>query len=197
MGNFWSSFISYMFIGPQKIVMIGLDAAGKTTLLYYIKQGNGMHTIPTIGFNVETVQIGNFECIVWDIAGQSKLRSLWSHYLQNTNLLIFVVDSHDQERLPEAAAELERMMKEPELAECPVLILGNKQDLPNAASPAELVDRMFPNGHPERPWHVQGCCAQTGDGVDAGLRWATERLESIQSSWFSLDIEMSDEIDRL
>ena len=195
MGNFWSSFLTYMF-GPQKIVMIGLDAAGKTTLLYYLKQGNGMHTIPTIGFNVEAVQIGNIECTVWDVGGQERIRSLWSHYLKNTNLLIFVVDSHDQERLPEAAAELERMIKDPELVECPVLIFGNKQDLPNAASPSDLVDAMFPNGKPERAWHVQGCCAQTGDGVDAGLRWATERLQSTRSSWFPSDIEIRDEIDR-
>lgn len=88
---------------------MGLDAAGKTTVLYKLKLGEIVTTIPTIGFNVETVEYKNISFTVWDVGGQTKIRRLWSHYFQNTQGLIYVVDSNDRERMGEAADELKNM----------------------------------------------------------------------------------------
>jgi ADP-ribosylation factor protein 1 len=83
----------------MRILMVGLDAAGKTTILYKLKLGEVVTTIPTIGFNVETVEYKNISFTVWDVGGQDKIRPLWRHYYQNTQGLIFVVDSNDRDRI--------------------------------------------------------------------------------------------------
>ena len=90
--------------------IVGLDAAGKTTILYKLKLGEIVTTIPTIGFNVETVEYKNICFTVWDVGGQDKIRPLWRHYFQNTQGLIFVVDSNDRERITEAQDELQKMV---------------------------------------------------------------------------------------
>ncbi|KAA0193630.1 hypothetical protein HAZT_HAZT002448 [Hyalella azteca] len=90
-------------------MLVGLDAAGKTTILYKLKLGEIVTTIPTIGFNVETVEYKNISFTVWDVGGQDKIRPLWRHYFQNTQGLIFVVDSNDRERISEASEELTKM----------------------------------------------------------------------------------------
>lgn len=121
---------------------MGLDAAGKTTILYKMKLGEVVTTIPTIGFNVESVEYRNLNFTVWDVGGQDKIRPLWRHYFQNTQGLIFVVDSNDRERIGEAAEELQRMLSEEELANAAVLVFANKQDLPNAMSTPEVNDKL-------------------------------------------------------
>merc|ERR1712182_60385 len=100
MGLAFSSIWQRMF-GKQemRILMVGLDAAGKTTILYKLKLGEVVTTIPTIGFNVETVEYKNISFTVWDVGGQDKIRPLWRHYYQNTQGLIFVVDSNDRDRI--------------------------------------------------------------------------------------------------
>lgn len=122
--------------------VVGLDAAGKTTILYKLKLGEIVTTIPTIGFNVETVEYKNICFTVWDVGGQDKIRPLWRHYFQNTQGLIFVVDSNDRERVVEAERELHNMLNEDELRDAVVLVFANKQDLPNAMSAAELTEKL-------------------------------------------------------
>merc|ERR1711993_56837 len=104
-------------IGKQdmRILMVGLDAAGKTTVLYKLKLGEAITTIPTIGFNVETVEYKNLNFTVWDIGGQDKIRRLWRHYYQGTQGLIFVVDSNDRDRVEDAKEELVKMVNEDEM----------------------------------------------------------------------------------
>jgi small GTP-binding protein len=154
-----------------RILMVGLDAAGKTTVLYKLKLGELVTTIPTIGFNVETVQYKNIHFTVWDVGGQDKIRPLWRHYYQNTQGVIFVVDSNDRERISEAAEELQKMLREDELREAAVLVLANKQDLPNAMSVAEVTDKLGLYNMRNRKWHIQATCATSGDGLYEGLDW--------------------------
>lgn len=85
---------------------------------------------PTVGFNVETVEYKNISFTVWDVGGQDKIRPLWRHYFQNTQGIIFVVDSNDRERVSEAREELQRMLNEDELRDALLLVFANKQDLP-------------------------------------------------------------------
>ena len=112
--------------------MVGLDAAGKTTILYKLKIGEVVTTIPTIGFNVETIEYKNITFTMWDVGGQYKIRLLWRHYYQNTQGIIFVVDWNDKERIEESREELHWMLSDDELKDAWLLVLANKQDLPGA-----------------------------------------------------------------
>ncbi|KAK4427577.1 ADP-ribosylation factor 1 [Sesamum alatum] len=113
MGLSFGKLFSRLFAKKEmRILMVGLDAAGKTTILYKLKLGEIVTTIPTIGFNVETVEYKNISFTVWDVGGQDKIRPLWRHYFQNTQGLIFVVDSNDRDRVVEARDELHRMLNE-------------------------------------------------------------------------------------
>merc|ERR1711985_60764 len=98
-----------------RILMVGLDAAGKTTILYKLKLGEVVTTIPTIGFNVETVEYKNISFTVWDIGGQDKIRPLWRHYYSGVNAIIFVVDSNDRDRIQDVREELMKMLEEDDL----------------------------------------------------------------------------------
>merc|ERR1711975_179574 len=125
-----------------RILMVGLDAAGKTTILYKLKLGEVVTTIPTIGFNVETVEYKNINFSVWDVGGQDKIRKLWRHYYQNTQGLIFVVDSSDRDRIEDAREELTKMLEEDEMRDAVLLVFANKQDLPNSMVAAEVTDKL-------------------------------------------------------
>eukprot|EP00058_Branchiostoma_floridae_P028097 XP_002613588.1 hypothetical protein BRAFLDRAFT_127091 [Branchiostoma floridae] len=155
---------------------IGLDAAGKTTILYKLKLGEIVTTIPTIGFNVETVEYKNISFTVWDVGGQDKIRPLWRHYFQNTQGLIFVVDSNDRERMEEAAQELDKMLGEDELRDAVLLIFANKQDLPNAMAAADITKNLKLNDLRNRKWYIQSTCATQGNGLYEGLDWLSNEL---------------------
>ncbi|KAK6009190.1 ADP-ribosylation factor family protein [Ostertagia ostertagi] len=159
-----------------RILMVGLDAAGKTTILYKLKLGEIVTTIPTIGFNVETVEYKNISFTVWDVGGQDKIRPLWRHYFQNTQGLIFVVDSNDRERIEESREELHKMLNEDELRDATLLVFANKQDLPNAMSAAELTDKLGLHNLRSRQWYIQATCATQGHGLYEGLDWLSNQL---------------------
>ncbi|CAH2000223.1 unnamed protein product [Acanthoscelides obtectus] len=161
---------------PMRILMVGLDAAGKTTILYKLKLGEIVTTIPTIGFNVETVEYKNISFTVWDVGGQTKIRKLWRHYFSNTDGLIFVVDSNDRDRIVEAEQELHNMLSEEELRDSVLLIFANKQDLPNSMSTAELTDKLKLNTLRNRKWYIQATCATQGTGLYEGLDWLSNEL---------------------
>ncbi|XP_062861330.1 ADP-ribosylation factor 5-like [Trichomycterus rosablanca] len=177
MGLTISSLFGRLFGKKQmRILMVGLDAAGKTTILYKLKLGEIVTTIPTIGFNVETVEYKNICFTVWDVGGQDKIRPLWRHYFQNTQGLIFVVDSNDRERIAESADELSKMLQEDELREAVLLVFSNKQDLPNAMPVSELTDKLGLQSLRSRTWYVQATCATQGTGLYEGLDWLSNEL---------------------
>lgn len=162
---------------PAKLLMVGLDAAGKTTVLYKLKLGDLITSIPTIGFNVETVEYRNLKFTMWDVGGQDKLRPLWRHYFDGTDGVIFVVDSNDRDRVALAKAELLKLATDDALRECSLLILANKQDLPRAMSPAELTDKLGLHDLRLREWFIQGACATTGEGLYEGLDWLAKSIK--------------------
>jgi small GTP-binding protein len=125
MGNFASVFKRRRV----RIFMVGLDAAGKTTILYKLKLDENGNTLPkpTIGFNVETVEYKNFNFTVWDVGGQDWIRELWRQYIMNTQALIFVVDCNDRERIPQARDELHRILEDVDLRDAVLLVFANKQ----------------------------------------------------------------------
>uniref|UniRef100_A0A5G2QS08 ADP ribosylation factor 5 n=1 Tax=Sus scrofa TaxID=9823 RepID=A0A5G2QS08_PIG len=204
MGLTVSALFSRIFGKKQmRILMVGLDAAGKTTILYKLKLGEIVTTIPTIGFNVETVEYKNICFTVWDVGGQDKIRPLWRHYFQNTQPvplaegrgrilaeclqfvlgrlqshcgLIFVVDSNDRERVQESADELQKMLQEDELRDAVLLVFANKQDMPNAMPVSELTDKLGLQHLRSRTWYVQATCATQGTGLYDGLDWLSHEL---------------------
>ncbi|XP_077060316.1 ADP-ribosylation factor 4-like [Siphateles boraxobius] len=177
MGNYFSRVFSRLFVKKQiRLLMVGLDAAGKTTVLYKLKLGEVVTTIPTIGFNVETVDYNNISFTVWDVGGQTKIRGLWKYYYQYTEGLIFVVDSSDPERIETAAEELKMMLAEDEMRDAVLLVLANKQDLPKAMTVSELTDRLGLHTLRGRQWFVQATCAVQGSGLYEGLDWLSDQL---------------------
>ncbi|CAD7669276.1 unnamed protein product [Nyctereutes procyonoides] len=177
MGNIFANLFKGLFGKKEMhILMEGLDAAGKTTILYKLKLGEIVTIIPTIGFNVETVEYKNISFTGWDVGSQGKIRPLWRHYFQNTQGLIFVVDSNDREPVNEACEELMRMLAENELRDAVLLVFANKQDLPNATNVAEITDKLGLHSLHHRNWYIQATCATSGDGLYEGLDWLSNQL---------------------
>jgi len=165
------------FDGALQVAVLGLDAAGKSTVLYRLKFDDYISTAPTIGFNCERVRgtVGNSRgvtFVVWDVGGQDRVRPLWRSYTRAADGIVFVVDSADVERLEEARLELLRTARTQEAAGIPVLVIANKQDLPRARGPVEVGRAM---GLAElslggsRLCNVAPACAVTGEGLDVAL----------------------------
>eukprot|EP00128_Syssomonas_multiformis_P015517 Colp12_sorted_trinity150504_noHs@6123 len=177
-----TSLFGSMWISRQAhVIMLGLDAAGKTTILYKLKLNETVTTIPTIGFNVETIDHPSCKLQVWDVGGQHKIRPLWKHYYQNCDAVIFVVDSADVDRMAEAREELENILSTPELSEAVVLVMANKMDQPRALTTKELypklgLDKIFS----KRSGFVQPTCAVTGEGLVDGLNQLTQMLKATE-----------------
>ncbi|XP_036192583.1 ADP-ribosylation factor 1-like [Myotis myotis] len=177
MGNIFANLFKSLFGKKEmRILMVGLDAAGKTTILYKLKLNEVVQTMPTIGFNVETLEYKNISFVVWDVNSQDKIRPLWSRYCKDGEGLIFVVDSTDQERMDEARQEIMRMMTE--LEDVVLLVLANKQDLPNAMNAAEITDKLGLHSLHHRNWYLQATSAITGAGLYEGLYWLANQFQN-------------------
>lgn len=157
------------------IAILGLDSAGKTTVLYRLQFNEFVNTVPTKGFNAEKVKValGDSRTVpfhFWDVGGQEKLRPLWKSYTRCTDGIVFVVDSVDAERMEEAKTELHKIARSSEAQGVPVLIVANKQDLRHSLS-VEEIKKMLALGElaPVTPWHLQPTCAIIGDGLKEGL----------------------------
>ncbi|CAF1034938.1 unnamed protein product [Rotaria magnacalcarata] len=163
----------------RRLLMCGLDAAGKTTILYVLKVGEVVTTIPTIGFNVEILEYKNLIITAWDVGGRDKIRSLWRHYYTNTSAVVFVVDSNDGERISDACDQLHQLANEELLKNLPILIFANKQDLPNALTLDEIKEKLNLSKLDEMKtkWHLQSSIATTGDGLHDGLQWLSDILK--------------------
>ncbi|CAL4081910.1 unnamed protein product [Meganyctiphanes norvegica] len=159
----------------SRVLMVGLDNAGKTTLLYRLKLGEVIFPIPTIEFNVETVSYKNITFTVWDFGGQEPLRPLWRNYTQDTIAIIYVVDSNDPDRLSEAREELHHLLDADELKDCPVLVLANKQDMPNAVS-ANKVQEDLQLMEKAKTWYVQATNTITSEGLYEGIDWLANEI---------------------
>uniref|UniRef100_A0A914WN99 Uncharacterized protein n=1 Tax=Plectus sambesii TaxID=2011161 RepID=A0A914WN99_9BILA len=137
-----------------------------------------MSTVPTIGFNVEAVETGaGLQFTVWDVGGQSKMQSLWHHYYDNVDGMLFVVDSTDEMRLIEAGTALNEILSDVQMNGVPVVVLANKQDMPNAVEPGRLVETLGLLKMAQRPWHVRGTCATSGAGLYEGLFELAEMIK--------------------
>ena len=180
----WFSNLYRLIKGPKpaKILMVGLDAAGKTTICQRLRLGETVTTIPTIGFNVDEIEFGNIKFTVWDIGGQDLIRKFWLHYYDNTDAIIFVVDSSDTDRIGVVKGELWKLLEEEKLKGCSVLVYANKQDLSGALTAAQLTTELGLNtSHNDHMWKIQPTIGVSGDGLIEGLDWLSEALAKSKS----------------
>ena len=176
----WLSRLASLFGGDQeaRILVLGLDNAGKTTILYRLQVGEVVSTIPTIGFNVETVNYKNIRFQVWDLGGQTSIRQYWRCYYPNTHAVIFVVDAADPDRLPTAASEFSAILAEDELADAVVLVYANKQDLPGALDDGAVAAGLGLPSLKARDWAIFKSSAARGEGLFEGLDWLAGVLKA-------------------
>jgi ADP-ribosylation factor-like protein 1 len=159
-----------------RVLILGLDNAGKTTILYKLQMGEVVTTVPTIGFNVETVQYKSLRFQVWDLGGQTSIRPYWRCYYQNTNAIIYVVDSADTERMGISKQELVTMLEEEELKDAVLMVFANKQDLPNAMTADVIAEKLGLSSLKCRQWAIFKTSAIKGSGLYEGLDWLVNAL---------------------
>ena len=163
-----------------RVLMVGLDNAGKTTVVKRVNGESIDEISPTLGFNIKTMTYGDYSLNVWDVGGQEKLRPLWRHYFNNTDGLIFVVDCLDRDRVQRAKEEFYSIINDAFMKNSAILIFANKQDLRGAMTTSEIVEAFdLPNLRGRR-WHVQASCATQGLGLYEGLDWLSSTLTKMR-----------------
>ncbi|KAK9318232.1 ADP-ribosylation factor family-domain-containing protein [Lipomyces starkeyi] len=182
MGQVLGRVLSKLWGGDKeiRILILGLDGAGKTTILYRLQIGEVITTVPTIGFNVETLTYKNLKFNVWDLGGQTSIRPYWRCYYANTAAVIFVVDATDRDRINTCRDELKEMLNEEELADSALLVFANKQDQPGAMTAPEVSQTLGLVGMKDRSWSIVACSAIKGEGLTEGLDWLVEVIKEEQ-----------------
>eukprot|EP01083_Nonionella_stella_P020248 56130_1 len=163
-----------------RILILGLDGAGKTTIVYKLVSPDQVISsplVPTIGFNVESVEYKNVKLQVWDLGGQTNIRPYWRCYYPNTNALIFVVDCNDHKRLKIARKEFLKLLEEEELQNVTILVFANKQDLKGALTADQVSEGLGLPSIKNRAWHIQPSVAKEGKGLAQGLDWLTNQIK--------------------
>ena len=159
-----------------KIIILGMQNAGKTTILYHLSLGQFVQTSPTIGSNVEELNYNKIKIQAWDLGGQETIRSVWDVYYINTDAVIYVIDSQDDEYSDESKEEFHKLLKNPKLYNAIILIFANKQDLPGAKPINQLIEEYEFNKIKNHLWKIQPCSAVKGEGLMDGIKWLSEQL---------------------
>ncbi|PRP78547.1 ADP-ribosylation factor-like protein 2-like isoform 1 [Planoprotostelium fungivorum] len=178
----------------MRLLMLGLDNAGKTTILKRINGENIDEISPTLGFNIKTLEYNNYKLNIWDVGGQKSLRSYWRNYFEENDGIVWVVDSADIRRLLNCKEELQLLLKEEKLAGASLLIFANKQDVPGAHSLEQIIEvlglkggaaeeeddgtTIIHNIGAHRHWNIMACSAVTGKGLLEGINWMVDDIAS-------------------
>ena len=159
-----------------KIIILGMQNAGKTTILYRLSLGQLVKTTPTIGSNVEEISYNNVKFQAWDLGGQESTRTLWDVYYMNTDAVVYVIDSQDDEYFEESKTQFHKLLKNPALKNATILIFANKQDLPGAKDINKLIKDYEFDKIKDHIWQIQSCSALKGEGLVTGIKWLSEQL---------------------
>uniref|UniRef100_A0A4W5JHW6 ADP-ribosylation factor-like protein 1 n=1 Tax=Hucho hucho TaxID=62062 RepID=A0A4W5JHW6_9TELE len=183
LGGFFSSLFSGLFgTREMRILILGLDGAGKTTILYRLQVGEVVTTIPiTINLQYYTFSDLPFSFFsVWDLGGQTSIRPYWRCYYSNTDAVIYVVDSSDRDRMGISKSELVAMLEEEELKKAILVVFANKQDMEQAMTPTEVANSLGLPALKDRKWQIFKTSATKGTGLDEAMEWLVESLKSGQ-----------------
>ena len=167
-----------------KILILGIQNAGKTTILYRLSIGQLVKTTPTIGSNVEEISYNNIKFQAWDLGGQESMRSVWDLYYLNTDGIIYVIDSNDLETIEESKSQFKLVLQNESLKAAVILIFANKQDILTAKKVNELIEIYELDTIKDHIWHIQPCSAETGEGLLTGLKWLSDQLVSKSKNTF-------------
>ena len=159
-----------------KIIILGMQNAGKTTILYRLSLGQLVKTTPTIGSNVEEINYNNVQFQAWDLGGQESTRSVWDVYYMNIDAIVYVIDSQDEEYYEESKLQFHKLLRNPNLKNSTILIFANKQDLPGVKDVNRLIQDYELDKIKDHIWHIQPCSALKGEGLVTGIKWLSEQL---------------------
>ncbi|KAJ5777411.1 ADP-ribosylation factor family-domain-containing protein [Penicillium odoratum] len=159
-----------------RIIIVGLEGAGKTTILQQLKSDAITTTFPIPGFSVKKIEHKNITFTAWNMDVRKEIRSLGRNYFHNTEGIIFVVDSNDP-RIYEARVELEFLLQEDELKKALLLVVANKQDVADAMSTVEIYNSFDLQNVRQNKWYIQSACATSGDGLPEGLEWLSNNIK--------------------
>ncbi|PKU81279.1 ADP-ribosylation factor-like protein 2 [Dendrobium catenatum] len=163
----------------MRILMVGLDNSGKTTIVLKINGEDTSIISPTLGFNIKTIKYQKYSLNIWDVGGQKTIRSYWRNYFEQTDGLVWVVDSSDLRRMNDCRMELGNLLKEERLSGASLLILANKQDIQGALKPTEIAKVLNLDALDRtRHWNIVGCSAYNGDGLFEGFDWLVQDIAS-------------------
>ena len=159
-----------------KIILLGMQNAGKTTILYRLSLGQLVKTTPTIGSNVEELVYENVKFQAWDLGGQESNRSLWDVYYMNTDGIIYVIDSQDENNYEESKLQFHKLLKDTALKNATILIYANKQDLQGAKTINDIIKDYELDNIRNHSWKIQPSSALRGEGLIEGIKWLSEQL---------------------
>lgn len=163
-----------------RIVVVGLDNGGKTTLINHIKpkKASTNEVTPTVGFQVEEFSKRNLNFTIFDMSGQARYRELWTHYYKEVQAIIFVLDSTDRVRMCVAKEELDELLAHQDIAHTniPLLVFANKMDLPGASTAVDCMGMLELERITHKSWQIVASNAQSGEGVDVGLDWLADQI---------------------
>ncbi|KAJ4484411.1 ADP-ribosylation factor family-domain-containing protein [Lentinula edodes] len=158
----------------MRILFLGLDNAGKTTILKKLNGEDIMNTSPTLGFNIKTFIHGKYTLNIWDVGGQRTLRPYWRNYFEQTDALVWVVDSGDRMRMGDCRDELNSLLLEDRLAGASLLVFANKWDLQGSMNDSQIRDALDLSSIKSHHWKILSCSAVTGENLVDGLNWVVD-----------------------
>ncbi|KAG9353240.1 hypothetical protein JZ751_017816 [Albula glossodonta] len=163
-------FRSLFWKEEMELTLVGLQYSGKTTFVNVIASGQfSEDMIPTVGFNMRKVTKGNVTIKIWDIGGQPRFRS------------IYMVDAADREKIEASRNELHNLLDKPQLQGIPVLVLGNKRDLPSALDEKQLIEKMNLAAIQDREICCYSISCKEKDNIDITLQWLIQHSKSRRS----------------
>lgn len=174
MFSFLSKTWSMFYSKPKKIVIIGLDAAGKTSLLYRIQKPENIKKNSILYYRSLCTEYNEFQFFSYDVGGNEKQALLWSKYLQGKDGIVFMIDSYDIERLDEVKEQFQLMIKN--LTHIPLLVMANKQDMIGALKKEEIIELLDMNNIKDRKWNVVETSMANGKGIIESFDWLSETL---------------------
>ncbi|GAX79915.1 hypothetical protein CEUSTIGMA_g7355.t1 [Chlamydomonas eustigma] len=163
--------------GEARLLVLGLDNAGKTTILKAMSEEDITTITPTQGFNIKSLTRDGFNLRIWDIGGQKSIRPYWRNYFDSTDALIYVIDSSDKNRILESGTELTEILEEEKMNGIPVLVYANKQDLVGALTADDIAEQLNLFSIRDRPWQIQACSAKEGEGLHEGMEWLMKQVK--------------------
>ncbi|EDV28987.1 uncharacterized protein TRIADDRAFT_19675 [Trichoplax adhaerens] len=172
-------FRSLFWKEEMEITLVGLHCSGKTTFVNVIASGEfNEDMIPTIGFNMRKVTKGNVTIKLWDVGGQPRFRSMWERYCRGVNCIVFMVDAADSDKIEAARNELHNLLDKPQLTGTPILVLGNKRDLPNSLDEKDLINRLNLAAIEDREVCCYSISCKERINLDITLQWLIRHAKS-------------------